>query len=185
MVLMRLGVVMVLGAAMLAACAPAPSPSPTAQPSVAPSPPPSPSPLVTPTPSIPSPGPAAETVTCVPFTGQLPDGLEGDPCPSAVAAVRAIVEPLGFPIARIYIEPGPFTCGNDLWPGVKSPPVCFGAIVIPGTRMRSWVSFVGTDKVAAVALNRQVPGRASPSTVPPWTGVLEDFVVPPAGWVMP
>jgi hypothetical protein len=96
-----------------------------------------------------------------------------------------IVEPLDFRIARIYIEPGPFICGDYLWPGIGSPPVCFGPLIIPGTMMRGWVAFHGTDKVAAVALSRQVPRRASPSPVPPWRALLMDFVVPPTGWVMP
>lgn len=173
---MRLGVRMVLAAAILAACAPTPSPSVT------------PSPLVRPTTSAPSPAPStsppAETVTCRAETGPLPSGLAGDPCPSAVAAVRAVVEPLGTPIVRIYIEPGPFFCG-DLWPGVGSPPVCFGPLVLPGTRMHGWVIFVGTDQVAAVALSRPLPGRTNASPVPSWTATLQAFVVPPTGWVMP
>lgn len=121
----------------------------------------------------------------MPFSGQLPAGLEGDPCPSALAAVRAIVDPLGLPIARIYLEPGPFICGSYLWPGIGSPPVCFGPIIVPGTNMRGWIAFHGTDKVAAVALRRQVPRRASPASVPPWKAVVMALVVPPAGWVMP
>jgi hypothetical protein len=181
---MRFVVRLVLGAAVLAACTPTPTPSPTQQPSIAPSSA-SLSPLITPTPSAPAPSSAAESVACVPFTGQLPAGLEGDPCPSALAAVRAIVEPLKFPIARIYIEPGPFICGSYLWPGIGSPPVCFGPIILPGTKMHGWIAFQSTGKVAAVALSRRVPGRASPSSVPPWRAVLMVFVVPPAGWVMP
>lgn len=43
--------------------------------------------------------------------------------------------------------------------------------------MHGWVTFVGTDKVAAVELHR-LPGR-------PWAPILRAFVVPPAGWVMP
>jgi hypothetical protein len=124
--------------------------------------------------SIPS--PSGATVTCLPETAPLPTGLQGDPCPSAIVAVRTVVARLGPPIARMHIEPGPFSC-DDLWPGVGSPIVCFGAIVLPGTSMHGWVTFVGTDKVAAIELHR-VPSH-------PWTPALRDFVVPPAGWVMP
>ena len=127
----------------------------------------------------------AESVTCVPFPGQLPAGLEGDPCPSALKAVRAIVKRLDFQIARIYIEPGPFICGDYLWPGIGSPPVCYGPLIIPGTMMRGWVAFHGTDKVAAVELRREVPRRASPTVVPPWKATVLAFIVPPTGWVMP
>jgi hypothetical protein len=128
---------------------------------------------------------AAESATCVPFTGELPVGLYGDPCPSALKAIRAIVARLDFPIARIYVEPGPFICGDYLWPGVTSPPICFGPIIIPGTMMHGWSSFEGTDKVAAVELRRGVPPRASPPVVPPWRATVVAFVVPPTGWVMP
>jgi hypothetical protein len=182
---MRFVVTLVLGTAMLVACTPTPSPSPTPQSSIAPAPSASASSRTTPSPSAPSPSLAAESAICVPFTGELPAGLEGDPCPSALAAVRAIVEPLGFPMARIYIEPGPFACGNDVWPGVTSPPICYGPIIFPGTTMHGWTAFQGTDKVAAVALSRQLPGGASPSIVPPWRAVLKDFAKPPTGWVMP
>ena len=51
--------------------------------------------------------------------------------------------------------------------------------------MRGWIAFHGTDKVAAVALHREVPRRDSPSEVPPWRAVLKDFTKPPTGWVMP
>jgi hypothetical protein len=96
------------------------------------------------------------------------------------------VERLGEPIARIYLRPGPFDCGV-LWPGVGSPPVCFGVAVLPGSTMHGWVSFSGTDKVAAVALRRDVVpiSGAIPSPVPPWTASLVAFVVPPTGWSMP
>jgi hypothetical protein len=134
-------------------------------------------PTPSPTPSASSiPSPSASTVTCLPETAPLPSGLQGDPCPSAIAAVRAVVASLALPIARMHIEPGPFGCG-DLWPGFGSPVICFGPIILPGTSMHGWVRFVGTAKVAAVELHR-TPSR-------PWTPALRAFVVPPAGWVMP
>lgn len=179
--------------ALLVGCAtPVPSPRPTT--AIAPSLVPiSPSPSAAPSPSASSPAPSvslptstpAETVICVPEKGPLPSALAGDPCPSAIAAVRAVVEPLGQSIARIYIEPGRFDCGV-LWPGVGSPPLCFGPLILPGRTMHGWVSFSGTDKVAAVALARDVPvGGAIPSPVPPWTASLVAFIVPPAGWSIP
>src|ERR1035437_6656137 len=92
--------------ALFAACGPAPSPPISSSPSVAP------------VPSAPSPAPSGslptstptETVICVPEPGPLPSAL-GDPCPSAIAAVRAVVEHVGEPIAEIYLQPGPFDCG--------------------------------------------------------------------------
>jgi hypothetical protein len=90
--------------------------------------------------------------------------------------LRKVVAYVGHPIARLYIGPGPFQCG-DIWPGVGSPIVCFGPIVLPGRQMSGWVSFVGTDKVAAVELHR-TPGD-------PWIARVRAFEVPPAGWVMP
>lgn len=134
-------------------------------------------PAPSPTPSASSvPSPSGQTVTCLPEIAPLPSGLQGDPCPSAIAAVRVVVASLGLPIARMHIEPGPFLCG-DLWPGVGSPIICAGTPVIPGTSMHGWVTFVGTDKVAAAEVHR-VPSH-------PWTPALRAFVVPPAGWVMP
>lgn len=171
--------------ALLVACAPAPSPSISPSPTAAASP-------SAPSPSAPSPAPSVslptstptETVICVPEPGPLPSAL-GDPCPSAIAAVRTVVEPLGEPIVRIYLQPGLF-CGG-LWPGVGSPPICFGVLVVPGSAMHGWVSFSGTDKVAAVTLRRDVfpVSEAIPSPVPPWTASLAAFIVPPAGWSMP
>ena len=120
--------------------------------------------------------PSGESITCRAYPGPLPSGLQGDPCPSAVAAIRVLVASIARPIARIHIEPGPFSCG-DLWPGVGSPNMCFGPIVIPGTSMHGWVSFVGTAKVAAIELHR-TPGHS-------WMAVRRAFVVPPAGWAMP
>jgi hypothetical protein len=43
--------------------------------------------------------------------------------------------------------------------------------------MHGWVTFIGTDKVAAVELRR--------SPREPWTAVVRAFAVPPVGWAMP
>ncbi len=105
-----------------------------------------------------------------------------DPCPLAIAAVRAVVAPLGLPVARLVLQPDPF-CGGP-WP-VGSPPVCFGVMVILGTTMHGWVSFTGSDKVAAVSLRLQGAMDPSPPPKPTWVATIEAFEVPPAGWMMP
>ena len=79
---------------------------------------------------------------CVPETGPLRSAL-GDPCPSAIAAIRTLVERLGEPIARIYLQPGLFCDG--FWPGT-TPPICFGVFVLPGSTMHGWVSFSGPTR---------------------------------------
>jgi hypothetical protein len=176
----NLAAVLVVMAAVVACASPVPSPLPTASPDRSPSGTPLP---VTPAPSA---TPLAETVLCIPFVGPLSSALEGDPCPSAIAAVRAIVAPLTLPIARIVVEAGQFPCGG-VWPGIASPaPVCFGAVLIPGTTMYGWVRFVRSSKVAAVWLHRPAPQlNASPAPSEVWTAMIAAFEIPPAGWVMP
>jgi len=116
----------------------------------------------------PSPSPAAALDTCLPDTGTVPSGLQGDPCPSAIAAVRALVAPLGLPIVAIFIQPGTFDCGQ-LWPGVSSEILCPGPYTLPGTAMHGWVSFVGSAKVAAVYLYRSPPQKlATSAPTPQW-----------------
>ncbi len=183
----RAGPLMTLAAAValivgVAACAsPAPSPSaqmPTATPAVS-----APGTLAPVTPP-PTATPPAETDACV------PEPMKGvyiglDPCPPAIAAVRAVIAPLGLPIARIVLQPQPFACGRDLWPGVGSPMICLGVLVISGTAMHGWVSFTGSAKVAAVSLRLQPATGPSPAPSPMWVATLAAFRVPPAGWVMP
>ena len=106
-----------------------------------------------------------------------------DECPTAIIAFEAVAARLGT-IARVRIEAGDFDCG-DLWPGVGSPPICFGPFILPGSAMHGWASFVRTDKVAAITLRRSPTGPNSVAAFGPWHGSLETFVVPPAGWVMP
>ena len=176
---------MVLAASVaVGACSPLPTPSASPAPSVTPAPtasPPSATPTPTVTPTL-SPTPVAETVTCIPESQPLPAGLEGDPCPDVVAAVRSVVEPLGTPTA-IYVANRGFDCG-DVWPGVGSPVACFGPLELPGTRMHGWVTFAGTDNVAAVSISRR-PGAGPTATPSPWVAKLMTFEVPPAGWAMP
>jgi hypothetical protein len=114
-----------------------------------------------------------------------PVGL-GDPCPTAITAAELAAAPVRLPIARVVIEPGPFFC-DDVWPGVGSEIPCYAPAVQPGQFMHAWVSFTGSQQVAAVMLGRDLPAeRSSPrSTAPPWTATLVNVEVPPAEWVMP
>jgi hypothetical protein len=171
-------------AMLLTACvSPTPSPSlaaPTAHPVD--------SPLGTPLPVTPQPTstppaatPLAETDVCV--AAPLKSVYIGlDPCPPAIAAVHEAVVPLGLAITRLVVQPG-FFCG--LWPSVSSPAVCFGPIYAPGTAMHGWVSFTGSDKVAAVSVRLQGALEPSPPPSPLWVATIEALQVPPAGWVMP
>jgi hypothetical protein len=183
---LRILISLVLGSAILAGCSPVPAPSvgltsSIAAPSLEATPSSFAAPSITPT-GTPVPSPV-EVVTCLPFDGDLRPGLDGDPCPSALKAIRATVLPLGFLVSRVYVAPQPFTCGSDLWPGVTSPPICFGPFTEPGAWMHGWVAFADTDRVAALELSRL--GRADASHVPPWRPVLKAFAVPPDGWEMP
>jgi hypothetical protein len=166
----------------VAACA-SPVPSPAAS---TPTSTPATSATGTPAPVTPPPTatPPAETDACV--AEPMKTVYIGiDPCPPAIAAVRAVVAPLGLPVARMVLQPRPFACGRDLWPGVESPMVCFGVLVIAGTTMHGWVSFTGSAKVAAVSLRLQPATGPSPAPSPMWVATIVAFQVPPAGWVMP
>jgi hypothetical protein len=175
----------------LSACAsPAPTVAPASTqppaPSVSPSPSPPPSQPLQTSPSPPpsptaSPSPSA-SVSCVPEPAEVAPGGSGDPCPSALAAVEAVVAPLGLPVSQIRIQPGPFQCGV-LWPGVQSPVVCFGPVIVPGASMHGWVAFEGTAKIAAVGLSRTPPNGSVPAG--PWKAAVVAFAVPPDGWAMP
>ncbi len=160
--------------------APAPTQMPTQSVTPSPSPPPPTTPSPPPTPT-PSPVPSA-SVACVPEPAEVAPGGSGDPCPSALAAVRAAVAPLGLPIAEVYIQPGIFWCGV-LWPGFQSMPPCAGIPVVPGASMHGWVAYAGTAKVAAVGLARTPPHGSTPGGQ--WKASIVAFTVPPDGWVMP
>jgi hypothetical protein len=141
-----------------------------------------PDPVVTP---APTPVPTT-TASCTREAAPLPSALADDPCPGAILAVELAVAPVRLPIQRIVIEPGPFYC-DVLWPGVGSPSLCYGVMVRPGQFMHAWASFVGSEKVAAVALGLDLPDdlAAPGATRPPWNATLAAIEVPPAGWVMP
>ena len=184
---MRLAALLLL--ATLSACAapvpttaPATTPAPARPVTPSPSPPLAASPAPSPAPTA-SPSPGA-SVVCVPERATVAPALAGDFCPPAVAATRAAVAGLGG-VARIYLEPGPFMCG-DPWPGVGSPMVCFGALIVPGMAMHGWVSFGGTNAVAAVSLRRVMNESTGAAVQPPaWTATDAAFQFPPAGWEMP
>ena len=107
-----------------------------------------------------------------------------DECPSAIVAVEALVARLG-PIVRVRIDPGPFECG-DLWPGVGTPPACFGPAILPGLAMHGWAAFLGMGKVAAISLERSsLEPKSVTAPFGPWKATIAALVVPPAGWVMP
>ncbi|HXX61878.1 MAG TPA: hypothetical protein VEI48_11410 [Candidatus Sulfotelmatobacter sp.] len=146
----------------------------------------SPSATPTTTPVATSSPAASETIECVRFPGPLPTGLTGDPCPSAIAAVLALVVPLKLSIARLHIAPGFFMCGI-VWPGFQTGPVCAGPLIAAGTAMESYVAFVASPKVDAVQLFRALP---NPRSVPlwkttQWQATQVAYEVPPSGWVMP
>jgi hypothetical protein len=178
----RFGAVLV-AAALLSACAnppsspSAPAPSASAEHSFGATP----APIAATAPATAT--PPVETVRCVPEPAPSPFTVS-DPCAGAITAVRKAVAPLGLPIARIVLQPGPFDCG-DLWPGVSSPAICFGPLVISGTMMHGWVTFAGSANVAAVSLHLQLPTASSPIPSPIWVATIATFRGPPAGWVMP
>ena len=178
--LLALAAVAALVVAVAACASPVPSPSASASPSTpAASAPGKPAPVTPP----PTTTPPAETDVCV--AEPMKTVYIGiDPCPPAIAAVRAVVAPLGLPVARMVLQPRPFDCG-DLWPGIGSPMICAGVVVIPGTTMHGWVTFVGSDKVAAVSLRLQGATDPSPPPSPVWVAQIVAFQVPPAGWAMP
>jgi hypothetical protein len=137
-------------------------------------------PLDAPLPSLPpkpSPTPVpSPVITCVP---QPNPSFGGDPCPSAIEAALGLWGG-GYTVTRLYLEPGIFPCGEFWRQGAVA---CAGPIVRPGTAMRGWIAFAGTDKVAAIQLRRTPPTAGTPQ--PPWDARLSAFAVPPAGWSMP
>ena len=144
-------------------------------------------PLASPEPTLGPSAPATSpTVRCLAEPGPLPSMLASDPCPDAVFAIGLVVAPVRLPTASIVIQPGPFYC-DVIWPGAGTPRPCQGVAVLPGQFMHAWVSFVGSDKVAAVMLGLDLPGELGQpgATRPPWHATLVATEIPPAGWVMP
>jgi hypothetical protein len=167
-------------AALVLACTPTVSPSPT-QTAITPNPSTaSPAPTVPALPSVP-----AISITCRAQSAPQP-ALGGDPCPGAITAVELVVAAVRLPVERIVIDPGPFYC-DVIWPGVQTPPACFGTLVFPGQYMHGWVRFLRSEEIAVVMLGRDLPADLNvPAATPlPWMATLVAVEVPPAGWVMP
>ena len=124
-------------------------------------------------------------VDCHGESGPMPSMLADDPCPDAILAVEAAVAPVGLPVDRIVLEPGPFYC-DLIWPGGQSAGPCFGPMVRPGQYMHGWVWFRGSDQVAAVMLGLDLPDDLDQpgATRPPWHATLVATEVPPAGFVV-
>jgi len=133
----------------------------------------------------PSPAPTA-VVECTEETTPLAPDLAGPACPTAILAVELAVAPVRLPIERIVIQPGPFYC-DLIWPGAQTAMPCQGGSVQSGQFMRAWVGFVGSPKVAVVALGLDLPETvAAPSRPrPPWQTTVVTVAVPPDGWLMP
>jgi len=175
----------VLICALAIGCA---APQPTSAPTPSSTPPPVS--LPTPTPTVvssasgtPSPVPSP-SVNCVSDHTSASGAPLADECPSAIAAIDVLVARLG-PIEQIRIEPGPFDCG-DLWPGVGTPPACFGPAIFPGREMHGWAGFLGSAEVAAISLERSsLEPKSVTAPFGPWKATIAALVVPPAGWVMP
>ena len=133
--------------------APNPNP-PVARRSTAPTPSPAP------TPSVDCTAEAAAAAVCA----------RERPCPAAILAVELAVAPVRLPIQRIVIEPGPFYC-DVIWPGVGSPPPCYGPMVRPGQFMHAWVSFGKSVEGRRGHARADLPDDldAPAATRPPWT----------------
>jgi hypothetical protein len=151
---------------LAAGCAtPGPSPALSAAPS--------PMSAVVSAPPSPTPGAAIEFICpAVPMNGL--DSADG--CPAAYAAIETAVAPLGLPVDSITVLPDDFPCRLPFTssaarcpalPDVPPPPSLNGV----------YVTFVGTDKVAALTITRASNG--------PMVAQLVDFEVPPAGWAVP
>ena len=152
---------------LIAACA-TPTPSPTPPP--APTSTRTPIPTMTPTPSS-SPSPA---FSC--YRDPIPKGpgspsLPSSYCPAERVAVETAVEKLGRTIKAITIEATGFPCNLPFTEGYNM--ACFASSIGPV----AYVSFVGTDHVAALTIALVVNG--------PVVAKIVTFEVPPSGWSMP
>jgi hypothetical protein len=160
---------------LLAGCAaPVPSATPTgsAVPSILPS-----STLAPPSPTSSN----AFVFTCYHDPVPTPSNGPGSPstipssyCPAELVAVEAAISKLVRPTSRIAIEALGFPCGSAFDGGSNgNGGGCF--LHPPGPV--AYVSFVGTDNVAALSL-ALVPNG-------PLVATLVTYEVPPPGWSMP
>jgi hypothetical protein len=157
---------------------PASSPQPVAPPPQ--SAPPAPAPPSSPPIAPPSPAPSASAAFTVNCLGSSePGGLASSPtvlheCSELVSAVLAAVAPLGYPVQAMTLRTFDFGCGGPFAMGVYFCPMIPAARKVPGS---GYVTFIGTDKVAAVSYEAVDD--------PPIIVKVVAFQVPPAGWVMP
>jgi hypothetical protein len=156
---------------LVAGCAtPLPSATPTG--SAVPTSVPTTATSLTPTPS-PSPSIVFRCIPMIlPGFGVTPAPPPAYCLPSSETAVLGAVAFLGYPVESVSLGPFDFNCGGPFAIGVRSCPAY--AATLPS----AYVSFVGTDKVAAVQIGTQRGGSVTTATV-----ILAE--VPPAGWSMP
>ena len=93
---------------------------------------------------------------------------------------------VGLPLAWLVVGPGPFYC-DVIWEGAASVRPCYGPAVRPGQYMHAWVGFGGTERIAAVALGRNLPPDEELATADPipWRATLLAVEIPPGGWSKP
>jgi hypothetical protein len=92
--------------------------------------------------------------------------------PAAENAILRAVAFLGYPVRAVTVAAFTFACGG---------PFAAEAVLCPAVTMMlpgGYVSFVGTDKIAAVELGTERGGSILGATV-----VVAE--VPPLGWSMP
>ncbi len=94
----------------------------------------------------------------VPPSSVLPGG-----CPAEEAAVLTAVASLGYPVATVDISPYGFPCGTPFWgnPPASIAPGCPVALDGP----TAYVTFLGTDKVAALLFTSKPDGSIVASVV--------------------
>jgi hypothetical protein len=79
---------------------------------------------------------------------------------------------LGYPVKTVTIGPFGFNCGGPFPSGTYACPLAAGPLPT------AYVTFVGTDKVAALEIGTQRGG-------PEIAASIVAFEVPPTGWSMP
>ena len=122
---------------------------------------------------VPFPTPiSSPSFECIP-TRLSVNGASPVPNPCLTAswnAVLAAVVNLGYPVQNVTIGPFRFSCGG---PFGMAP---LGCPFLPPLPQAAYVTFFGTDKVAAVTLSTESEGRLGATVVA--------FEVPPPGWSM-
>jgi hypothetical protein len=111
---------------------------------------------------------------CLPITSERgPSSPPPAYCSDLVeaAVLRAVVS-LGYHVKAVTIQPFGFMCGGPFPSGVYSCPLAADSLPT------AYVTFVGTDKVAALEIGTQRGGSATAASV-------VAFQVPPTGWSMP